>query len=140
MTAVLAHAGLFAAVSLWPDGSAPVVAMNPRDAAAAQWMPRAFPDNGRLASRLDKGTWQALRARALLIGTTEALPTLAAAERAVGRKLRNPRLALFSPGGAVAKITCFVLEAEYSTPTVVVESSDQSAGESLTLAWRRLHS
>jgi hypothetical protein len=119
---LLSRAGLLAAVSLWPDGSAPVVAMNPIDTAAARWMPRAFPDHRRLVSLVDNGTWQALRARTLLVGATEAPSTIVAAERALGRQLHEPGVALFSPGAAVAKVTCFVLETGAAAPTVVVKT------------------
>ena len=47
---LLARAGLIRAFSLWPDATAPVVGMSPRDGAAARWMPDGFP-RGRGAAR-----------------------------------------------------------------------------------------
>jgi hypothetical protein len=73
------------------------------------------------ALRLDPRTWQTARARALVVARGESIP-VAAAERALGRRLVDPHVSLYSSSGCVAKLTCFVGEASRAAPTVVVKA------------------
>jgi hypothetical protein len=122
---LLARAGLIRAFSLWPDATAPVVGMSPRDGAAARWMPDGFPRGRGAARLLGPGTWHALRARGLLVCPDGPPPPVTAAEQALGRRLRTPGLAIFSPGATIAKTTCFVVERGRREPTVVVKAMTQ---------------
>lgn len=119
---LLARARLIHGFALWPDVASPVVLMNPADSAAARWMPGGFPEVRGTARLLGPGTWHALRARGLLVTARGAPPPVTAAERALGRRLRSPTLAVFSPGATVAKTTCFVTERGSGEPVAVVKA------------------
>jgi hypothetical protein len=119
---LLARARLIHGFALWPDLASPVVVMNPADSAAARWMPGGFPEVRGTARLLGPGTWHALRARGLLVTARGVPPPVTAAERALGRRLRSPTLAVFSPGATVAKTTCFVTERGECEPVAVVKA------------------
>src|SRR5690349_21300456 len=97
--AFLARLRLLPAVAAGRDVDAPVVALDLSDSSGAAWVRAAF-ESGARGSSVDPGTWQAMRARALLVGGRPPA-LLAATELALERPLRRPRFALLSPGGSV---------------------------------------
>jgi hypothetical protein len=119
-------AGLLARVvhlrahALWPDVERPLLIVDVGSPRAAAWTRTTFAATGRKGRFPAPATWDALRARALLIGDGGVAVT--AAERGLARTLQRPRLAIYSPTGAPdSKATCFVFERRLSDPSVVVK-------------------
>ncbi|HET6449406.1 MAG TPA: hypothetical protein VFG31_09880 [Conexibacter sp.] len=125
--ALLGRAGLTRSIAVWPDASAPMVAVAPADRRAALWLDRTFPWQARAPGPLDARTWQALRARSLIVAPGRP-PAVTAAERALGRALDQPRVALFSPSRGRGKLACFVFERGGAEPVAVVKAM-ADAGE-----------
>jgi hypothetical protein len=117
---MLARLGLIDAVAAWPDACNPTVALNLRDTSSQAWMAPLIPTRAR-ALRLEPRAWQAVRARALVIPHGQSL-LVPAAERGLGRALHTPHVSLYSPGGSVSKLTCFISESEAETPAAVVKA------------------
>lgn len=116
-----ARAGALDAHTVWPDASRPAFMVGAGHRQAARWMSRTFEPEARRAARLAPATWNVLRARALVVPRAQGL-AVAAAEHALNRPLRRPRVATFSPSGApLTKTTCFVFEGAAADPTVVVK-------------------
>jgi hypothetical protein len=116
----LARLGLIDAVATWPSASHPTVAINLRDSSSGAWMQPLLPARAKTL-RLDPRTWQAARARALVVPHGRSIPVVAA-ENALGRPLLEPHMSLYSSSGCAAKLTCFISEAHRHTPTVVVKA------------------
>jgi peptidoglycan/xylan/chitin deacetylase (PgdA/CDA1 family) len=124
-----ARAGALRAYTLWPSASAPAMIVEAGHGEAAAWLREVFEPGSRAIAALDPASWNVARARALMLpgGGGRALT---AAERALGRPLDRPRLAAFSPTGAVlTKTTCFVFEGDRAEPSVVVKAMPDPAQE-----------
>jgi hypothetical protein len=120
--------GLFArlarlrAYALWPDISQPLLIMDVGSPRACAWLSATFRFGEGTRRRPSPATWNALRGRGLLVGGPSRL-VIEAAERALGRQPKRPRLSLYSPSGAAdSKGTCFVFEPGRREPTVVVKA------------------
>ena len=117
-----ARAGSPHVYTLWPSASAPAVIVEAGHAEAARWLREVFEPAGRGIAALDPASWNVARAGALML-RGEGGRALVAAEHALGRTLDRPRLAAFSPTGAVnSKVTCFVFEGASEQPSVVVKA------------------
>ena len=116
----LARLGLIDGVAVWPDDSQPIMALDLRDSTSGTWARSLLPDRARF-TRHNVRAWQTLRARALLVPRGQSC-LITAAERALGRSLVEPRISLYSPGGCVGKLTCFIGESNRDKPTLVVKA------------------
>jgi peptidoglycan/xylan/chitin deacetylase (PgdA/CDA1 family) len=125
----IARAGAMRAYTLWPSASAPAMVVEAGHIQAAAWLKTMFEPGARRIAALDPAAWNVARARALML-RGEGGRALIAAERALGRTLDRPRLAAFSPTGAVlTKVTCFVFEGDAAEPSVVVKAMAHPAQE-----------
>jgi hypothetical protein len=120
------------AYALWPGVAQPLLILDVGSPRACAWLSTTFRSGDRTRGRLSPATWNALRGRGLLIGRPSGL-VIEAAERALGRQPKRPRLSLYSPSGAPdSKGTCFVFEPREREPTVVVKAmSDPRFAERL---------
>jgi len=116
----LARLALIDGVAVWPDDSQPIMALDLRDSTSGAWAQSLLPARARVTRR-NVRLWQTLRARAFLVSRGQS-SLIAAAERVLGRSLAEPRISLYSPGGCVGKVTCFIGERDRDTPTVVVKA------------------
>ena len=107
------------AYTLWPSADRPLAVVDVGYPPAAEWLQRfGFKRTRRLP---DAATWSALRARVLVAGPPSGL-ALAAAERALGRPAREPRLALHSgTGETYLKVNCFLFERGAREPALVIK-------------------
>ena len=122
-----ARVGALRAYTLWPSASAPAVIVEAGHGEAAGWLREVFEPGGRAIAVLDPASWNVARARALML-RGDGGRALTAAERALGRPLDRPRLAAFSPTGAVlTKTTCFIFEGDQAEPSVVVKAMPDPA-------------
>jgi hypothetical protein len=114
------------AYALWPHVEQPLVMVDVGCPRAAAWLRETLESPARTRRFPGAATWNALRARGLLLGRPGRL-ALDAAERALGRPLRRPRLAIYSPTGARdSKATAFVFERGEQLPSVVVKMMPDS--------------
>jgi hypothetical protein len=117
-----ARSGLLPAYALWPRADAPLIAVDLRSRPAAAWLRTTFEPDARAPALVSAATWNAVRARALVLGEPGRV-TIGAAENGLGRALRRPRMCTFSLTGArLSKITCFVFERGEAAPSVVVKA------------------
>jgi hypothetical protein len=112
--------------AIWPDPHSPIKVADLSSAQAAEWLRNTFPDRARPGARGwivregEAGTIAAMRARALLVGRPGSI-LIDAVERALGRRLKSPRLALYSPSGMrISKVIHLVFERGRHNPTVAV--------------------
>jgi hypothetical protein len=117
--ALIARAARFRAYALWPSVQQPLVMVDLGYPPASRWLQATFASNRRRVP--DPATWNALRARGLLVGRQSSL-ALRAAERALGRPPRRPRLAIYSrTGETFLKANCFVFERGQKEPAIVIK-------------------
>lgn len=117
-----ARSGLVRAYALWPRADEPLIAVDLRSRPAAAWLRTTFERDARAPALVSAATWNAVRARALVLGQPRRM-TIRAAESGLGRALSSPRLCTFSPTGmTLSKITCFVFERDDAAPKVVVKA------------------
>jgi hypothetical protein len=107
--------------TLWPAAEQPMFMVDVGYPPAAAWLRATFEPRARRQQFPAPATWNALRARGLLIGPPSGL-VLEAAERALERPLRKARLLIYSAAGeAYMKATCFLFEEGQPAPSVVVK-------------------
>jgi hypothetical protein len=115
---------------LWPRAEAAVFAIDLGSPRAAAWMRETFEPDAR-ARGVSAATWAAVRGRGLLVGRPSGL-MLGAAELALGRPLRQPRLLGYSPSAGASKVMSFAFEDKASAPTLVVKGmAEPQQGASL---------
>jgi len=119
--ALLARLRLLRCFAVWPNAATPSVAFDPRNPRAGDWLRRVHEPAARRRRVTGAATWQALRARALLLPTGSS-PAVEVAARALGRRLSSPDVAFLSSNGSRNKVMCFVFEGAASTPTAVVKT------------------
>lgn len=108
--------------ALWPSAEEPLIGVDLSDRLAAEWLRATFEPEAQRRFGLGASTWNALRARAMVIGEPSRL-TIDAARRGLGRDLRRPALCTYSPtGNRLSKVTCFVFESGEGAPSVVVKA------------------
>ncbi len=128
-TALAARTGQLHATAIWPSAECPEVAVDPADCDAAGWARRALEPQRRLHRHVSAATWQALRARTVMIVTGRPR-ALSLTERALRRRLDRPRLVFFSSGRGRGKIVHFVFERDEPGPVAVLKASaDPRASE-----------
>jgi hypothetical protein len=135
---LLARLGWVEGFAIWPALDRPIVAVDLSTAAPAAWVRETFERPGgeaasqRLRSvrrHLDAATWNALRAKGLLIGERNGI-AVRAVESALARSLDRPAVALYSPSGAPSsKANLFVFEAASAAPVALVMAMAQPARE-----------
>jgi hypothetical protein len=117
---LLARLHLMHAYTVWPNAAAPILIAGAADSAAVRWMNRTFRLRSRRRLALDAASWNVLRAGALVIGGDP--PHVGAAmERALGRRIRDQRVAFYSTGGPRPKLHCFVFEGREPAPLAVMK-------------------
>ena len=104
--------------ALWPSVDAPTHLVDLNAPEGAEWLRATFETNSRRVP-VSAATWNALRARGLLIGVPSGL-ALEAAQAGLGRPLRGARLHGYSPSASASKIMCFAFEEGASVPSVVI--------------------
>lgn len=107
------------AYALWPSRERPLVVVDVGYPPAAEWL-QSFSSRRRRRFP-DAATWNALRARGLMLGPQSRL-ALEAAGAALRRPPRRPRLALYSgTGETYLKVTCFLFEEGATEPVLVIK-------------------
>ncbi|MEA2124452.1 MAG: hypothetical protein QOI80_1234 [Solirubrobacteraceae bacterium] len=123
---------------LWPSEEAPQFAFRPSAVGPALWLRETFEPRGRGGRFARPHVWQALRSRALVFGDASDVWRVAA-ERALGRPLDDPEVAIASTSGCLNKITLFVFEGEAPQPIAVAKvMSDPSRRDWLAREYRLL--
>jgi hypothetical protein len=119
--ALVSRAAGLRAYALWPSTKHPRIAADLGHPASAEWLRLTFePDAPRRL--VGPATWNALRARGLVLGPPSRLIT-EAIRRGAERDIRAPRLALYSPTGqSLSKAACFVFEYGAEQPSLVVKA------------------
>src|SRR5918999_4215294 len=74
-----ARSGLLPAYALWPRADAPLIAVDLRSRPAAAWLRTTFEPDARAPALVSAATWNAVRARALVLGEPGRV-TIGAAE------------------------------------------------------------
>jgi hypothetical protein len=118
--------GLLDAYTAWPDAETPLQMLPAGDRRICEWVRATFEPWA--DHRLDHATWNALRARSVVLPRSPGRAALAA-ETALGRPLDRPAIGCVSASGHVqSKLLSFVFERDASEPAVVVKGVPE-AGE-----------
>lgn len=123
--ALVARAVRIRAYAVWPSTQHPRIAVDLGHAAAAAWLRHTFEPDAPPRRFVGAATWNAVRARGLVVGPPSRL-VAEAVRKGARRDIDGLRLALYSPTGqSLSKTTCFVFEDDAEEPVLVVKASPE---------------